>query len=177
MMAIISAQRPINGIMSQNGVTADQFRSAWSNYATGVTVITTIEEDGETVHGMTANSVTSVSLDPPLASITVGRERNTHPLVLKNGRFGLSVLKCEQRGLARHFTVPDEIRKTLPPPQFEQLGASMVLSGALAAMDCRVVDSFEAGDHTLFIALVEDVLINEGEPLLFFRSKFVAVAE
>ena len=164
-----------NEIMSETGVTTDLFRSAWSNYATGVTVISTIEADGETVHGMTANSVNSISLEPPLASITVGHERNTHPLVKRNGRFGLSVLAFDQRGIARHYTVPEEIRRTLSPPEFEPLGESMVLTNALAAMDCRVVDSFEAGDHTIFIAEVESIRVNDGEPLLYFRSRFAAV--
>ena len=69
--------------MANTEVTADLFRSAWSNFATGVTVISTTEVDGG-VHGMTANSVTSVSLEPPLALITIAHERNSYPLVKQN---------------------------------------------------------------------------------------------
>ena len=162
-------------MMSQNNVTSDLFRSAWSNYATGVTVISTFEADGETIHGMTANSVTSVSLEPPLALITVGHERNTHPLVKRNGRFGISVLNHWQRGVARHYTVPEEIRKTLPEPEFERLGESMVVVESLAAMDCRVVDSLEAGDHTIFVAEVENIHVSDGDPLLYFQSRFATI--
>ena len=162
--------------MANTEVTADLFRSAWSNFATGVTVISTTEVDGG-VHGMTANSVTSVSLEPPLALITIAHERNSYPLIKQNGRFGISVLTNRQRGVARHFTVPDEIRKTLPAPEFEPLGESMVIAGSLTAMDCRVVDSIEAGDHTIFIAKLEAIRINEGDPLLYFRSSFAALAD
>ena len=162
--------------MPNTEVTADLFRSAWSNFVTGVTVISTKEDDGG-VHGMTANSVTSVSLEPPLALITIAHERNSYPLVKQNGRFGISVLTNRQRGVARHFTVPDEIRKTLPAPEFEPLGESMVVAESLAAMDCRVVDSIEAGDHTIFIAKLEAIRINEGDPLLYFRSSFAALAD
>ena len=73
--------------------------------------------------------------------------------------------------------MPDEIRKTLPIPDFEPLGESMVIAGSLTAMDCRVVDSIEAGDHTIFIAKLEAIRINEGDPLLYFRSSFAALAD
>ena len=157
-------------------VTEDIFRSAWSKFATGVAIISTVESDGESIHGMTANGVASVSLNPPLAMVTVAHERNTYPLIRDSGRFGLSILTFDQRGIARHFTVPFEIRKTLPPPPFEKLGASMVVAGALSAMDCRVVNSVRAGDHTVFIAEVEDVKIGYGHPLLYYQSRFEKLA-
>lgn len=135
-------------------------------------MLTTPEVDGSGVHGMTANGVASVSLVPPLALAIVGHERNTFPLLAANRRFGISVLTLEQRGIARHFTVPDEIRATLPPPPTEPLGESTVISGALAAMDCRVVEAFQAGDHTVFIAEVEHIKVGFGHPLVFYESRF-----
>lgn len=135
-------------------------------------MLTTPEVDGSGVHGMTANGVASVSLVPPLALAIVGHERNTFPLLAANRRFGISVLTLEQRGIARHFTVPDEIRDTLPPPPTERLGNSTVISGALAAMDCRVTEAFQAGDHTVFIAEVEHIKVGFGHPLVFFESHF-----
>ncbi len=158
--------------MSETEVTPELFRSAWANYATGVTIVSTIEVDGETIHGMTANSVTSVSLTPPLVLVTVGHERNTHPLVEINRRFGISVLTYEQRGIARHYTVPEEVRKKLPPPDFEPLGESMVIANAMATMDCRVVNSLLAGDHTIFVAEVESIRVRSGDPLVYFQSRF-----
>ncbi len=157
-------------------VTPDRFRRAWSNFATGVTVITTLEADGVSVHGMTANGVASVSLEPPLAMVIVAHERNTYPLIVANQRFGISVLSLEQQSIARYFTVPNEVRRQLSPPETEPLGASKVIRDSLSAMDCRVVESFVSGDHTVFIAEVERLKIAEGEPLLYFRSNFASLA-
>lgn len=158
--------------MPNTEVTPDLFRTAWSKFATGVTVLTTPEVDGSDVHGMTANGVASVSLEPPLVLAIVGHERNTFPLLAANRRFGISVLTLDQRGIARHFTVPDDIRETLPPPPTERLGESTVISGALATMDCRVTEAFQAGDHTVFIAEVEHIKVGFGHPLIFYESHF-----
>lgn len=157
--------------MAIRDITTEIFRSAWSNFATGVTIITTKEND-DIVHGMTANGVASVSLEPPLALVIIGHERNTHPLIVKNLRFGISILSSQQQQIARHYTIPYEKRLKLDPPQTEALGDSRVISGALTTMDCRVVDSYNAGDHTIFIGQVENINIGKGTPLLYFHSSF-----
>ncbi len=158
--------------MPDTEITPELFRTAWSMFATGVTVITTVESDGTGVHGMTANGVASISLEPPLAMVTIGLERNTLPLIVQHQRFGISVLTTDQRGTARHFTVPDEIRKTLPSPATETLGKSRVISGSLASMDCRVVKTVPAGDHMIFLAEIEHIKIGYGHPLIFYQSHF-----
>ena len=158
--------------MSDTEVTPDLFRSAWSNFATGVTIITTLEAEGTDVHGMTANGVASISLEPPLAMVTIGHDRNTFPLIMTNQRFGVSILTQEQRGVARHFSVPEDIRKTLPTPPYEELGESTVIGDSLATMDCRVVRTVKAGDHTIFLAQIEHIKIGHGNPLIFYQSHF-----
>ena len=162
--------------MSNTEVTSELFRTAWSMFATGVTVITTAESDGSGVHGMTANGVASISLEPPLAMVTIGLERNTLPLIVQHQRFGISVLTVDQQGTARHFTVPDEVRKTLPQPATEILGKSAVISGSLASMDCRVVETVPAGDHKIFLAEIEQIKIGHGHPLIFYQSQFAELA-
>ena len=156
-------------------VTSDLFRRAWSNFATGVTVITT--RDAEKLHGMTANGVTSVSLEPPLALVVIAHERNTHPLVMKTGRFGISVLSSDQQDVARYYTQPAEERSVSDAPKTQVLGNALVIADALSGMDCRVVDSFEAGDHTIFVGEVEQITLGEGEPLLYYRSGFGELAD
>ena len=81
------------------------YRDAWSKFATGVTVITTLEPSGS-VHGMTASSVTSVSLDPPLMLVVIGEERQSHGLIETTGRFGMSILEVGQADIAKHFAIP-----------------------------------------------------------------------
>lgn len=163
--------------MANANVTPELFRRAWSNFATGVTVVTTreSEEDSEVVHGMTANGVASVSLEPPLALVVIGRERNTHPLIARNGRFGISVLSAEQAHVARHYTMAWEQRRELPQPEMELVGQSRVIAGALSTMDCRLVESYESGDHTIFVGQVEAIAIGNGDPLLYYRSGFAAL--
>ncbi len=147
------------------------FRKAWSRFATGVTVITTVEPDGST-HGMTANGVTSVSLTPPLSLASIGHERNTYRLIRQTGRFGLSILASDQRPAAAYYALPPERREPGTRFDFSKLGGSPVLTGALAAMDCRVIAAHEAGDHTIFIGKVEYVALRNGEPLLWFSGAF-----
>ncbi len=158
--------------MEMHDPTSDLFRQVWSRFTTGVTVITTMEPDDRSVHGMTANGVTSVSLDPPLMLAVIAHERNTHPLIVKNQRFGISILSAGQQYVARHFTAPPEERIELQPVPMTRLGESMVIAEALAAMDCRVVHSHEAGDHTIFVAEAEKMMMTELDPLIYFRSNF-----
>jgi flavin reductase (DIM6/NTAB) family NADH-FMN oxidoreductase RutF len=141
-----------------------------------VAIITTIEPDGR-LHGMTANGVTSVSLSPPLALASVGHDRNSHPLIQRNGRFGLSILAAGQESIARHFTVPPAERPADATIPAVQLGSSSVIAGALAAMDCRVVARHDEGDHTLFVAEVEHVSTSDGEPLVWYRGGFTELAD
>ena len=148
-----------------------EYRQAWSRFATGVTVITTIEPDGG-VHGMTANGVTSVSLDPPMALVCVGHNRNTYGLIAATGRYGMSVLSASQEHVATHFTLPPEERPANHSIRFAELGKSPVVQGAIAAMDCRVVSAHESGDHTIFVAEVESVRTGEGEPLVWYEGRF-----
>ena len=161
--------------MPNTGITPELYREAWSKFVTGVTAITTLDSDGTGVHGMTANGVASISLDPPLGMVAIGHNRDTLPLVLVNQRFGISVLTQEQRGIARYFSVPEEIRKTLPIPPYEDLGESKVVEGALSAMDCRVTRTVQAGDHTIFLVEIEQVKVGFGHPLLFYQSQFAEI--
>ena len=148
-----------------------EFRRAWSKFATGVAVITTVEPGGA-VHGMTANGVTSVSLSPPMALLCVGHERNTYRLIKSNGRFGINILSSGQQGVASHYAQPPEKRDPATRFDFEDLGKTPVLKGALASMDCKVVAAHESGDHTIFVAEVEHIKVGDGEPLLWYAGSF-----
>ncbi len=148
-----------------------EFRKAWSRFATGVTLITTTEPDGS-VHAMTANGVTSVSLSPPLALVCIGHERNTHRLIRANGSFGISILEAGQSAAASYYAQPPERRNNSTRFQFNDLGGVRVLTGALAVMRCNVVAAHEAGDHTIFVAEAEKLEVRDGDPLLWFAGAF-----
>jgi flavin reductase (DIM6/NTAB) family NADH-FMN oxidoreductase RutF len=150
-----------------------EFRKAMGCFATGVTIITL--DDGGQVHGMTANAFTSVSLDPQLVLVCVDHKAQTHAHLHAKKRFGVNVLAENQQAISEYYSDPDRT-----PPDVAKAGASFdrtrhgtpVLHGALAYLECRLHTAQDAGDHTIFIAEVEDVVVREGSPLLFFRGKY-----
>jgi flavin reductase (DIM6/NTAB) family NADH-FMN oxidoreductase RutF len=153
------------------------FRQALGRFATGVTVVTAECAPGE-VHGMTANSFTSVSLEPLLILVCVDDEARMLPILKKAQRFGVSVLKDNQRAISEYFAQPEQdpaIERTLGI-RFAWLGPGIpVLGDALMQLTCRVEASHTAGDHTIFIAEVESAEVFEGEPLLFFRGSYRSI--
>ncbi len=153
-------------------VDATTFRQAWGKFPTGVSLMTTIQPDGE-VHGMTANGINSVSLEPLLVLACVGHAANSHTLIRQSGRFALSVLNEDQQDIGEYYARPLERRTgdVHASFSFTERGAAL-LDGGLAAMDCRMVDQHEAGDHTIFIGEVDEIRIGAGRPLVFFEGKF-----
>ena len=158
------------GLQSAESI-GEMYRDAWSRFATGVTVITTLEPGG-LLHGMTASSVTSVSLDPPLVLVVIDESRESHGLVESTGRFGMSILDTGQTEIAKHFASPPESRGKLDPKHVTRLSDTPVINGAIAAMECRVSAAHKAGDHTVFIAEVEAIEVAGGEPLVWFQRQF-----
>ena len=158
---------------------SSDFRKAMGQFATGVTIIT-VDLDGE-VHGMTANAFASVSLDPPLVLVCVDHSTRTHSHLHTKKRFGINVLGEDQRAISEFYARAARTHEKAAAEagaRFDrtQYGTPM-LHGALAYLECRLDSAQVAGDHTIFIAEVEDVVVRHGEPLLFFRGKYRKVGE
>ena len=157
--------------------TQAEFRKAMGCFATGVTVIT-VDHEGE-VHGMTANAFTSVSLEPMLVLVCVDHRAKTHAHLHARKRFGVNVLADEQHLISEYYARPLRTHAQAE----EEAGARFdrtahgtpVLHGALAYLECRLHTAQDAGDHTIFIAEVEDVVVRDGDPLLFFRTKYRSI--
>ncbi len=155
-------------------VSLTEFRKALGCFATGITVIT-LDSDNE-VHGMTANAFTSVSLDPMLVLVCVDKRARTHSHLHAKKRFGVNVLSENQRAISEYYARPARTHDRAA----EEAGAAFertqhgtpVLRGALAYLECRLHTAQDAGDHTIFIAEVEEVVVREGNPLLFFESRY-----
>jgi len=148
-------------------------------FATGVTIIT-MDLDGE-VHGMTANAFTSVSLDPMLVLVCVDHSTRTHAHLHTKKRFGINVLCDDQRTISEYYARAERIHERAEAEagaRFDRTShGTPILHGALAYLECRLETVQEAGDHSIFIAEVEDVVVGEGDPLLFFRGKYRKVGE
>jgi len=155
------------------GVTQTEFRKALGSFATGVTVIT-VDYEGE-VHGMTANAFTSVSLDPLLVLVCVDHRARTHTHLHARKRFGVNVLAEDQRDVSEYYAdpSPNHFHAEQAVARFDRTEhGTPVLHGALAYLECRLHTAQDAGDHTVFIAEVEDVMVREGDPLLYFRGEY-----
>ena len=147
-------------------------------FATGVTIIT-VDLEGE-VHGMTANAFTSVSLDPMLVLVCVDHSTRTHAHLHAKKRFGINVLCEDQRSVSEYYARPERIHEHAAEAgaTFDRTShGTPVLHGALAYLECRLQSAQEAGDHTIFIGEVEEVVLRDGEPLLFFRGKYRKVGQ
>jgi flavin reductase (DIM6/NTAB) family NADH-FMN oxidoreductase RutF len=148
------------------------FRNALGRFATGVTVITT--QDGDRIHGMTANAFISVSLNPPLVLVSLDNRCNMHLILPTTGRFGISVLAEDQEHLSSHFAGRPIEGIEL---SFVTREGVPVLDQALAYVVAHVVDTHPAGDHTLYIGHVDHFESRDGRPLLFYGGKYRQMLE
>jgi flavin reductase (DIM6/NTAB) family NADH-FMN oxidoreductase RutF len=154
------------------------FRRVTGAFATGVTVIA-VERDPGVVHGMTANSFTSVSLDPLLILVCVDHDARLLSFLKAQRRFGVSILREGQQALSEYFAKTEQT-----PEEDALLGIRYrwtstgipLLDGTLAELACNVVGEHPAGDHTIFLGKVESMESHDGEPLLFHRGQYRRLA-
>jgi flavin reductase (DIM6/NTAB) family NADH-FMN oxidoreductase RutF len=155
-------------------LTAPQFRKTLGHFATGITVVT-VESGPGLVRGMTANSFTSVSLDPMLILICVDKGAKILSMLEKKKRFGVSVLKEGHEAISEYFA------KGVQNAEAEQRlsihyrltpSGIPVLEGTLLQLSCEVAASYLAGDHTIFIGEVAEAEVYDGKPLLYFGGEY-----
>lgn len=148
-------------------------RRTFGSFATGVTVVTT---GGDQPHGMTANSFTAVSLEPPLVLVCVDRNANMHTAMVRAGTFGVSVLSAGQEGVARHFAG----RRPIGDGEFAGTdclsgawcGAPLI-AGAAAHFECELWRTYDGGDHSIFVGrLLAMAGSSDEDVLIFLRGRF-----
>lgn len=153
---------------ANEALSAEEFRSLIGRFATGVTVVTTVDEGVE--YATTASALTSVSLEPPTLLICMNHTSGTGQAITRSRHFAVNVLAENQASAARHFArkgtdfsghVVTAGRRGLP-----------VFTDALASFECRVVEAIDAATHTVFIAEVETAAGRDGLPLAYFGGRF-----
>ncbi|MBY6414368.1 flavin reductase family protein [Rhodococcus sp. BP-252] len=149
-------------------------RKALGRFASGVTIVTTAEsENEESVHGMTANAFTSVSLDPPLVLVSISTRAKMDARIRDTGKYGVSVLAGDQEPLSLHFANavrrPDLVR-------FVWRRGVPLLEGALVHLSCTLEATYPAGDHSLHLGRVEELAYDDGSPLVFYTGSFRSLA-
>jgi flavin reductase (DIM6/NTAB) family NADH-FMN oxidoreductase RutF len=152
---------------------SEQLRAAMRAWTTGVAVVAAARDSVK--HGMTVNSFTSISLDPPLITISLQRTARTRELIAASGNFGLTILSVDQKELSELFAG----RAGNAEDRFANietetlLTGSPLIKGGLAWLDCRVVQTYDAGMNTLFIA---EVVAARGEgsgaPLIYHNRNY-----
>lgn len=161
-------------------VTPAFFRKVMGHFVTGVSVVTAL--DGETPQGITVNALSSVSLQPPLVMVALDRRRFITPTVRRAGRYAVNILAETQQALSDCFA-----GAPVSPGREAFCGAAWhpgatglpLIDGAIASLECTVVQTFSAGDHDLFIGRV-DVLVNEEhhpQPLLYYRRRYLRIEQ
>lgn len=144
-------------------------------FPTGVTVITALTESGP--NGMTANAVTSLSLEPLLMLACFERDARTLGAVRGSGCFGINVLAAGQQELAERFATKEPEPAKWEGVSWTERAGLPVLDGALVWVGCELRELVEGGDHLVAIGAVSDVAVGDGDPLVYYRGLYGSVSE
>jgi len=156
--------------MSRPDLDPAEFRQLLGRFATGVSIITLTLPDGQPA-GMTANSLTSVSLDPPLALVCIDHAAELYDALLAAPGFVINILEASQEGLSRRFA-------TKHIDRFDGIGyrtspeGQPILNGVLASIECAPYATFPGGDHTIVVGRVLRGATTDGAPLVYFRGGY-----
>ena len=155
-------------------VESAEFRRALGQFASGVTIVTTRAPDGRPL-GLTVSAFCSLSLDPPLILVCIDKRSESTPAVLASGVFAVSLLAEDQEALSQRFAARDADRFAGLSPN----GTSglVTIPDALAALECRLHACHEAGDHVIWIGLVESARVRPGRPLLYHDRGYRRLAQ
>jgi flavin reductase (DIM6/NTAB) family NADH-FMN oxidoreductase RutF len=159
--------------MSRPDLDPAEFRQLLGRFATGVSILTLSLPDGRPA-GMTANSLTSVSLDPPLALVCIDHAAEIHGALLAAPGFVLNILEASQEALSRRFA-----EKHLD--RFDGIGyhtspeGQPILDGVLASIECVPHATFPGGDHTILVGRVLRGTTTDGAPLVYFRGGYTGL--
>ncbi|HTX07784.1 MAG TPA: flavin reductase family protein [Solirubrobacteraceae bacterium] len=167
-----------SGTLTDGGVDPDSFRRALGCFLTGVTIVTTIGADGQPI-GMTANSFTSVSLDPPLVLVSVARSAASFAAMEQAQRYAVHILHRHQHDVSSAFarSAAGGAQKFDGVAWHSSADGLPVLDEYLARIDCTITQRVELGDHVGYIARVDAAEAGRGSgPLAFFRGRYSGLA-
>ncbi len=155
------------------------FRQTMGLFTTGVTVLATYTADGEVV-GMTANAVASVSLDPMLMLVCVGKEARIASHLLASEGFSFNILSAAQQPLSNYFASLWPDGEPAPPYTFKEWAGGPLLEGVIGAVGCSHYQMHEGGDHWIILGKVTALYQgdnNPSDPLLFFGGQYRQIVQ
>lgn len=153
----------------------DEFRAALGRFASGVTVVTTKDASGR-FHGITVSAFCSVSLEPPLILVCIEKVTGSSRAIDDSGAFIVNILDRSQQALSEHFaaTIPEKFEDVTYRPGMDGIP---VLDDALVSLECRVTTTYDGGDHSIYIAEVENAEIKDGSPLVYFHGNYREITD
>ncbi|WP_120632688.1 flavin reductase family protein [Ruegeria sp. EL01] len=149
------------------------YRNALGSFPTGVTIVTAFDADHQP-WGLTANSFTSVSLQPPVISVCVAKSGRVFPTLSGSNHFAVNILSADQQALALHFASDVENRFT--DTNWIKGNAAPILPGASAHLHCVTHDRVDAGDHEILLGRVTSYTHAPVPPLVYCRGNFFAAS-
>ncbi len=164
--------------MNDSAITSDQFRRACGQWATGVSIVTTVDSAGKS-YGLTMNAVTSLSLNPPMFIVCVDNNSDTLAPMCDSKVFCINVLASTQQDLSNRFAKKGEEKFNGVAHSRGTTGAP-VLGGTLLAIECVVSSIVPGGDHQIMLGEVRHIVSNDAEgvePLLYFGGRYAAVTK
>jgi flavin reductase (DIM6/NTAB) family NADH-FMN oxidoreductase RutF len=155
-------------------ISETEFRNALSRFASGVSVVTTSDNQGR-FYGITVSAFCSVSLEPPLVLICIEKSTASHFAIRESQAFIVNVLQHSQIAISQRFAepVPDKFENVAYRPGISGIPC---LEGSLANIECWISEIYEAGDHSVIVGSVESASVAGGDPLLYFRGRYGSLA-
>ena len=162
--------------MPETHVAPPLFRQLLGRFVTGVTVLTARDADGNPV-GMTASSLASVSLAPPLVSVCIEISASAHDTLIAAEHFVVNVLAEDQEELSRRFAQPQSTQDFDGIGWFDGEVGAPRLNGAVAHIECAREATWPGGDHTILLGRVVSGAVGEGRPLVYYRGGYTGLGE
>jgi flavin reductase (DIM6/NTAB) family NADH-FMN oxidoreductase RutF len=151
-------------------ISIHEFRAALGSFASGVTVVTTKDDVGN-LHGLTVSAFSSVSMDPPLILICIQKTTHSYHAFVESKSFVVNILNESQQEISNQFAFKHE-------DKFEGISYNLsktgmpILEDCLVNLECSLKHSYDGGDHTIFVGEIENAVINEGNPLVYWKGNY-----
>ena len=161
--------------MERRAIDAAAFRDVFGRFVTGVCVVTSFGADGPS--GMTANAVSSLSLDPPLMIVCFDRTSRTLAAVEHSRRFGVHFLARSQEEIAARFASKQPEQEKFAGVRWSERSGVPMIEGCVGGLACDLDRLLPGGDHLIGVGEVVDLWSSEGDPLVFFRGDYWTLSD
>jgi flavin reductase (DIM6/NTAB) family NADH-FMN oxidoreductase RutF len=155
-------------------VAPETYRTALARFASGVTVVTSRDVDCRD-YGMTVSAFSALSLTPPLVLVCIDRNATWHPAIAHSSHMVVHLLARDQEDYSRRFA-SERAEKFAGLALERTTSGLLVLPDVLARLDCRITARHTEGDHTIVVGAVEQAIVRDGDPLLYFRGRYARLA-